>query len=467
MLYWMIASRRSGWSFALQRAAAWAEELGRPLVVLEALRAGYPHASDRLHAFVLQGMADNQASFARHGVTYYPYVEKRPGDGRGLLAALSEMACVVVTDDFPGFFLPRMLAAAGRTLGVRLEAVDGCGLVPLAAADKAFARAVDFRRHLQRCFIAGPPELPLADPLLGLELPRLPALPQAVLGRWPQASPRLLEAEPGALAELEIDHGVAPVETCGGASAAREALDGFVRGRLDRYAEDRNHPDDGAASGLSPWLHFGHLSAAEVFHAVTSREGWEPGRLPEKARGTREGFWDLSMSAEAFLDQLLTWRELALNGAAQLSEPEAYESLPAWSRESLAQRSLDPRPHRYDLEALDEGRTHDPLWNACMRELRERGRMQGYLRMLWGKKILEWSASPREALHAMLFLNDRYALDGRDPNSVAGVAWVLGRYDRPWAPERPIFGRVRFMSSASAARKLRLGDYLERWGGSE
>lgn len=464
VLYWMIGARRARWSFGLQRAADWAVKLGRPLVVLEALRAGYPHASERLHAFVLRGMADNQERFARLPVTYYPYVEPAPGQGRGLLAALAEQACLVVTDEHPGFFLPRMVAAAGRALPVRLEAVDGCGLLPLASTDRVYTRAVDFRRHLQRSFIESPPALPVADPLVGVSLPAPWAIPRALLERWPRASPRLLRAEPGALRELTLDHEVTPVETLGGASAAEETLDRFLRGRLERYAEGRNHPDEDAASGLSPYLHFGHLSVAEVFVAVTSREGWEPGRLPEKARGTREGFWDLSMDAEAFLDQLLTWRELAFNTAAHLPDADAYESLPAWARETLARHALDPRPFRYDVEALQEGRTHDRLWNAAQRELRETGRLQNYLRMLWGKKILEWSDSPREALATMLLQNDRFALDGRDPCSVAGVTWVLGRYDRPWAPERPIFGRVRYMSSASAMRKLRLGDYLDRWG---
>ena len=168
--------------------------------------------------------------------------------------------------------------------------------------------------------------------------------------------------------------------------------------------------------------------------------------------------------AEAFLDELVTWRELAFNFAAKRDDAERYDSLPPWARKTLEAHSADPRPHVYSLEQLNAAATHDEVWNAAQRQLLQEGRIHGYLRMLWGKKILEWSASPREAVAAMIHLNDTLALDGRDPNSYAGIMWCLGRYDRPWAPERPIFGTVRYMSSRSTMHKLHLKRYLQRFG---
>jgi deoxyribodipyrimidine photo-lyase len=144
---------------------------------------------------------------------------------------------------------------------------------------------------------------------------------------------------------------------------------------------------------------------------------------------------------------------------------DAYESLPDWARATLEEHAHDARAPLYDERALDEARTHDELWNAAQNELRAAGAIHGYLRMLWGKKVLEWTASPREALRVLIELNNRYALDGRDPNSYGGILWTLGRHDRAWGPERPIFGKVRYMSSANTARKVRVRDYVARWNG--
>jgi deoxyribodipyrimidine photo-lyase len=465
VLYWMTAFRRAGWNFALERAVEHAGSLGKPLLVLEALRCDYRWASDRLHAFVLAGMADNGRALERAGVAYLPYVEPSPGAGRGLLAALAARACVVVADDAPVFFLPRALAAAAARLPVRLEAVDSNGLLPLAATERVFATAFAFRRFLQAELPAQLERLPAADPLAGAALPRPAGLPDEVARRWPPAPAALLAGGAAALAALPLDHAVAPVPGArGGSSAGRDRLARFVAERLPGYPEARNHPDDGGGSGLSPWLHFGHVSAHEAFAAVAAREGWARERLAAKPGGRRAGWWGMSEAAEAFLDQLVTWRELGFNFAAHRDDGERYEGLPGWALATLARHAADPRPQLYTVEQLAAARTHDPLWNACQTQLVREGTIHGYLRMLWGKKVLEWSPSPAAAFAALVELNDRWALDGRDPNSAAGIAWCLGRYDRPWGPERPIFGTVRYMSSANAARKLRLRAYLARWG---
>jgi deoxyribodipyrimidine photo-lyase len=469
VLYWMTAQRRLSWNFALDRAVERARELGKPLVVLEALRVGYRWASDRHHAFVLQGMAEHRARLADGPVAYHAYVEPEPGAGRGLLDALSKRACLVVTDDAPIFFLPRMLDAAAARPGPRLEAIDSCGLLPLSEHEKPYSSAYHFRRFLQKRLGSHLSHLPDPDPLglgtsgpSGVALPPA-SIPDAVVAGWPAAPDALLGGEPDVLATLPIDHGVPPSPHRGGTAGGRARLEAFLRDRLAGYAEQRNDPDADGPSGLSPWLHFGHLSVHEVFHGVAEQEGWSPARLGAEASGKRRGWWGMGASAEAFLDQLVTWREVGFGFCRTVPDYARYESLPGWALETLEEHISDDRPWLYGFDEFDGAQTHDELWNAAQRQLREEGVIHNYLRMLWGKKILEWSATPREALETMIELNNRYAVDGRDPNSYTGIMWIMGRFDRGW-PERPVFGKVRSMSSDATRRKVSVDEYLRRWG---
>lgn len=459
VLYWMIAARRARSSFALDRALEHARALGLGVLVFEPLRVAYPWASARLHQWVLDGMADNATAFDVPGVTYLPYVEPTAGDGSGLLAALAAHAAVVVTDDFPCAFLPRMVTAAADRLMVCLEIVDGNGLIPLRATDHAYPTAYAFRRHLQTSLQAHlrvrPDAEPFAEPLHATK----PRVPKDVTARWPDAV--MWRARGGTVGGLPIDQRVAPVAERGGPVAAEARLARFAATGLPRYAE-RNEPMSDVTSGLSPDLHFGHLSAHDVFHRVMRGEGWL-GDLPATGRGAREGWWGVSPAAEGFLDQLVTWREVGFNMCAHRRDYDQFASLPDWARATLARHADDPREYVYTLQELAESRTHDPLWNAAQRQLVREGRMHNYLRMLWGKKILQWTATPEEALAAMIDLNNRYALDGRDPNSYSGIFWTLGRYDRPWGPEREVFGTVRYMSSENTARKVKVKDYLARY----
>lgn len=479
VLYWMIAARRTRFNFALDRAAAHARELRLPLVVFEPLRCGYEWASDRMHAFVIQGMRDNAKALAGTRALYYPFVERSPDQGKGLLKRLSDDAAVVVTDDFPAFFLPRMIAAAGRALDVSLEAVDGNGLLPLSATDRVFTTAASFRRFLHKTL----PELlqenafPAEDPFAnGPRLAAKAELPAALLKKWPSADGLLaikdtkdakeIDAFTEALKDLPIDHTVGPVETRGGQAAAGRVLEEFLGKRLARYADDRSEPEPerDASSGLSPYLHFGHLSTHEVFSTVMTREGWTTRKVQPKAVGQREGWWGTSAAAESFLDEVITWREIGLNMCHLRKDYDRYESLPDWARATMEKHADDVRAHRYSPKQLESAETYDKLWNAAQNQLVREGRMHNYLRMLWGKKILEWSPSPRAALKTMIHLNNKYALDGRDPNSYSGIFWILGRYDRPWGPEREIFGTIRYMSSDNTARKLRVKNYIARYG---
>ena len=464
VLYWMIASRRVTYNFALDRALEHCRSLGgKPLVILEALRCDYPWASDRFHRFVVDGMADNARAGAKRGVFYCPYIEPTPRAGRGLLEALAADACVVVTDDFPSFFLPRMVAAAAKKLPVSLEAVDSNGMLPLRATDQVFARAFDFRRFLQKALPAQLLDSPAADPLAKADLPAAPKLPKTIASRWPAASPGLLQGVPGSLDIFPIDHVVAPSRLRGGHSAARRQLKEFLEDKLKTYGEQRNEPDLDAASGLSPFLHFGHISVHEVFAEIVRREKWNPAKLALRSNGSREGWWNMSAAAETFLDQLITWREVGYNFSSHRDDADRFESLSSWAQKTLREHSKDERAHIYSLKQFEFAKTHDLLWNAAQNQLVREGRIHNYLRMLWGKKILEWSRTPQEAAKIMIHLNDKYAIDGRDPNSYSGIFWILGRYDRPWGPERPIFGLIRYMSSENTARKFSVKHYLRKY----
>ncbi len=441
VLYWMTAYRRTRWNFALQRAAEEARALNRPLVVLETLPAGRRWDSDRFHRFALDGMRDNAARCLKARVTYLPHVERAPGEGLACLKHLARRACLVVSDD------PPCSAPARMALDVRLEAVDSGGILPAAAVERVFPTAVGFRRFLQGVLHEHLAAMPLRDPLRKLPRPTRPNLPN----RWKIG----LQAD---LSRLPIDHRIAPTLK-GGEREARRRMNHFIRKRLDRYDEDRNHPDLEGSSGLSPYLAFGHLSTHEIVASLVKDP--PPRRHPT---GRKAGWWRLAPPVESFLDELITWRELGINYCSKRDDYDRYESLPAWARVTLEKHAKDRRDPLYPAKVLEAAKTHDPLWNAAQRQLVREGRLHNYMRMLWGKKILEWTRSPREALKVMIDLNNKYALDGRDPNSYSGIFWVLGRYDRPWGPERAIFGFIRYMSSRNTARKLRVSKYAERYG---
>ena len=329
VVYWMTAGRRLSSNFALQRAVETARDLRRPLLIVEALRADYPWASDRLHRFVLDGMADHARMLAGAKALYFPYVEPGRGAGRGFVPALAAHAAALVTDDYPCFIVPRITAAAAAQVDVRLEAVDSNGILPMRAVSAPFVTALSFRAHLQRqlrdALSAWPGQIDLDD------LPESGPLSAAVVRRWPSTPRDDLERPDTLLASLPIDHAVPPAGWCrGGSRAGRIALDRFVTTALPRYADAHAHPDLDSTSQLSPWLHFGHVSAHEIFEAVMTAERWTSRTLGASAGGKREGWWGVSPGANAFLDQLITWRELGFNMCATRPDDYwRYDSLPA------------------------------------------------------------------------------------------------------------------------------------------
>jgi deoxyribodipyrimidine photo-lyase len=459
VLYWIQACRRLHRSHALDHALAAASELGRPLVVYEGLRRDEPWASRRFHRFVLEGMRDNVAAASRLGLSYWPYVETEWRAERRLLARLAARAALVVTDDTPGLDVPARTRALLRRTDAPIVAVEGGSVVPLSLLGSPVSAAAHLRPRIHSEFAGAWIHRASRRPRVSRAAGRRVAAPFEVL------DPRELEH---LVDRLPVDSSVPPVpSTPGGSVAARARLRSFVARRLRGYAEGRSRPappEAGHASGLSPYLRFGHISIEEVVEAVLSASGgWSPEELRFESRGKRAGFFTSDPDVDAFLDEAVTWRDVGRHWLWHRGgDEEGLErALPRWALASLGAHGGDRRPYHYSLEEWEMAATHDPLWNAAQRELVATGTIHGYLRMLWGKKVIEWSASPAEAYRTLVHLNNKYALDGRDPNSYSGILWCFGLFDRPWAPERPVLGSVRYMSSENTARKFRLGPYLE------
>jgi deoxyribodipyrimidine photo-lyase len=459
VLYWAQAYRRLDHNHALDYALRCAGEMQKPLVVYEGLRLDYPWASRRLHRFVLEGMRDNAAAAAALGLSYWPYVETKEQPAGGLLRKLADAAVLVVTDDFPCFVVPAQSAALARQTQAPVFAVDGNSVVPLSLLGAAVGAAAHLRPRIHKAFAEA----------WAHRAARRPVVSAAARGKVDAP----FEAwDPGRLAEsldaLPVDRSVPDLPgMVGGNRAAKVRLRDFLKKRLHGYAEDRSSPSapaDGHASGLSPYLHFGHIAIEEVAAAVLATTGdFDPGELRVHNRGKREGYFSDDPDVNAFLDEALTWRDVGFqwHWTRRADTASLERALPGWALASLRAHASDQRSHLYTPEEWEAGATHDPLWNAAQRELRATGTIQNYLRMLWGKKVIEWSRTPAEAYETLVHLNNKYALDGRDPNSYTGILWCFGLFDRPWAPERPVLGVLRYMSSDNTARKFKLGPYYE------
>jgi deoxyribodipyrimidine photo-lyase len=463
VVYWMTAFRRLRYNFALERAVETANQLGQPLLIFEAVRTNYRWACDRFHRFLIDGMIDNAERVAQSAAAYCGYVEPCPNHGHGLMESIAKQACVVVTDDYPCFFHPKLYSRIAKDWDCAIEIVDSNTILPMREADRTFTVAHSYRRHMQKVVHAEMPSFPLESPLERLTTKKLKRLPDKWNDTWGLALDRecLKSLKKLDISALPIDHAVEAVDR-GGEVEGGKVLDRFLKQRLKTYANDRNEPELAGSSWLSPYMHFGNVSPHEVFLGLAKACDWDPSQL-SKPNGKMNGFWNMGEDAEAFLDQLMTWREIGFNMCAREPQFDRYESLPDWAQETLADHVNDKRPYVYSMDQFDMAQTHDPLWNAAQNQLRREGRIHNYLRMLWGKKILHWTETPRDALKVMIHLNNKYALDGRDPNSYSGIFWVLGRYDRAWGPERPIFGKIRYMTSESTQSKYSVKQYIRQY----
>ncbi len=442
VLYWCQAYRRARDNAALAYALARANELGLPCLFYESIRPDYPFASDRLHTFALECARDDARECAARGIAHAFFLPRTAGEARGIVAKLAARAALVVSDEHPSFVFPAQNAAAAKRAGCPYITTDDAAGVPMALFPKEETAARTLRPKLLKV------RDDWAFRLLDEPEPRVAARAFDL----PFDPVSLAAADlPALVASCAIDHDVAPVaDVPGGAREAEARLERFVTRRLASYALDRNDPSRDATTQLSPYLHWGAISARRIAIAV---------RDAAAERGATE-------SADALLEQLLVRRGLAFNFAARSPDPTRYESLPRWARATLAAHALDPRPSVVARSDLEAARSPDPLWNAAQRELRQRGTIQSYARMLWGKLPLTWTKTPAEAHAALVYLNDKYALDGRDPDGWANIGWCFGLHDRPW-PERAIFGTVRTMTTKSARAKLPFEDYIARGGATD
>ncbi len=425
VLYWMQAAQRAHCNHALEFAVRQADARGLPVVAYFGLTENYPSANLRHFAFLLEGLAETRQALRERGIRL---VVRRGPPAEGIFA-LARSAALAVVDG--GYLRHQRLwrQEAAEQLECPLVQVETEVVVPVAAASpKEEYSAATFRPKIRRALPHFLTPLPEADPRkssLGLDFEAWD---------FPDA--------PAALAMLDVDRSVLPVEAFrGGYRAVRQRLDRFLQEKLAGYPEQRNDPCADGVSGLSPYLHFGQIAPLEV-------------ALAAQATGLP--------AADVFLEELIVRRELAANFAWYNPAYDRYDGLPAWARASLAAHAGDRREYVYSREELEEAATHDPYWNAAQREMLRTGKMHGYMRMYWGKKVLEWSATPAEGFEAAVWLNDKYELDGRDPNGYAGVAWCFGKHDRPWQ-ERPVFGMVRYMNANGLRRKFDADAYAERW----
>jgi deoxyribodipyrimidine photo-lyase len=425
VLYWMQEAQRARGNAALEVAIRGANKYGLPVVVCFGLMDGYPEANARHYMFMLEGLADCAAELRARGIAF---VIRREAPVNVALE-MSHDASTVICDRS---YMPAQTAwraALADAAGCPVVQVETEVVVPVdVASDKSEYAARTIRPRIHRVWDEYLVPLDETEPDMsasGLNLKSDIDVSDPV----------------AALALLDVDHSVKPVNRFrGGRIAALGRLQDFVDDVLDGYATGRNEPSAAQTSFLSPYLHFGHVSPVEIALAAS---GSGNGSIEDRG---------------SFIEELIVRRELAMNYAAFDPAFEAYGALPGWARKSLAEHAGDERDYVYDIETLAACGTHDPHWNDAMREMVHTGFMHNYMRMYWAKKILEWSATPEDAFATTLALNNKYFLDGRDPNSYANVAWCYGLHDRAWT-DRPVFGKIRYMNANGLNRKFDMAAY--------
>ena len=428
VVYWMQRAQRAWDNPALDAAITAGNLLYKPVVVFFGLNPRVERANFRHYTFLAEGLADIADGLATRRVGF---VLRRSPQHR-LEPFLHEVRpALVIGDENPIRQMEGWRTAIADLVRVPFWTVDADVVVPSALLEKEqySARTIRPRIHKQLETFLVEPSKTKARVKRSFTLAR-PNAP---------ASIDILDRVP-------MDRSVGAVDTLfGGTRAARRALNAFITHALSSYDEDRNHPERPGTSQLSPYLHFGHIGPREVARAVLRSGVNKP-------------------SVDAFIEQLVVRRELAVNFVRYNDAYDRLDGCEAWARQTLRRHSLDVREHQYSRDLFDAGATADPLWNAAQLQMRATGWMHNYVRMYWGKKILEWSRSPGEAFETAVALNDRYEIDGRDPNGYANIAWSIGgKHDRPW-PERRVYGTIRSMSFASTSRKFDALNYIEQYG---
>ena len=431
VVYWMQRAVRIVDNPALDIAIEAGNLLGLPVVVFFSVIPNFPNANLRHYHFLQQGLRDVAEDAAERGVGFV--VRRHPDNS--LDAFLEEVAAaLLIGDENPCREPERWRKVLAKRLKLPYWTVDADVVVPSRVFDRSFVLLHHFRPHLK----AELPKYLVSSPL------------STPLNEWksPKTLSRFSLQNDITEGFTKLDRTVRPVDSfTGGTHSALSRLRQFVNRELKDYEETRNHPEARGTSRLSPYLHFGNIGPITIALAVN--EAVKQSKAPESA-------------GEKFLDELIGWRELAVLFVRHEPNYDNWECAAPWARKTLVEHAGDARPHRYSLEQLERGETHDELWNAAQREMVDTGWMHNYMRMYWGKKILEWAPDPARAFEWAVLLNDKYELDGRDPNGYAGIAWaIVGRHDRPWF-DRPVFGLVRTMTGASTAKKFDAESYIRQ-----
>ncbi len=414
VLYWLRTAVRADENPALDVARWIAENQGVPLLVYHAISDHYEYASDRHHTFMFQGARDVQRQFAELGISYAFHLATH-NDRQPHLLTLANMASVVVTEDMPVDPPRRFLNALKRKINTPIVCVDTACVAPMQLVKKAYTRAFEFRSATEKIYAER----------LTRAWPELSVQPKPFdLSKLAFKPADLQEADLAAMvACCEIDHSVGPVvDTVGGSAAGYQRWEMFKEDGLARYAKQRNNALLDGVSRLSAYLHYGMVSPFRIAR--------ESARLENAGAGK-------------YLDELLIWRELAYAFCFYRNDHDRWSAIPDWAQQTLNLHASDRRDSIYSWEQLARGATHDEFWNAAQRSLLMQGELHNNVRMTWGKAILNWTATPEQALETIIDLNHRYALDGRDPASYGGILWCLGQFDRPFEPEQKIFGSVR------------------------
>jgi deoxyribodipyrimidine photo-lyase len=424
VLYWMQASQRAEYNHALEYGILKANQLRLPILVFFGITDHFPEANERHYTFMLEGLREVKESLQQRGIQMV-ISHKPPEVGTVELAG---QAAMVVVDRGYLKIQRGWRASAAKQMDCPLIQVESDVIVPAEeASPKEEYSAATFRpkvtRKLDRFLVPLKENLPIKDSLsLGFD------------------SFDISDPEK-AISRLPIDRSVERVSYFqGGTSQATSHLHAFLHEKIDRYPEFRNDPNLDYLSHLSPYLHFGQISP--LFIALKALETESPGR-------------------EAFLEELIVRRELSMNFVLYNQNYDSFAGVPEWAQKNLRGHQKDGRPYLYNLEELEKAKTHDPYWNAAQKEMVITGKMHGYMRMYWGKKILEWSRTPEDGFRTAIYLNDKYELDGRDANGFTGVAWCFGKHDRPWV-QRPIFGNIRYMNDKGLKRKFDADGYVKK-----
>ncbi|MHC4744535.1 MAG: deoxyribodipyrimidine photo-lyase [Planctomycetota bacterium] len=424
VLYWMQAAQRTEHNHALEYAIERANQLNKPLVVVFGLTDDYPEANLRHYYFMLEGLAETRAALEARGIR--TVIRRMSPDAAAV--ELSKDAALAVVDAGHLRVQRKWRNSAAERIDCPLYEVETNLIVPIRQASfKEEFSAGTFRPRIKSklgyYLVPLKNKKPKRDSL-GLKFDSFD-----------------ISDIDKALAALSIDRSVGKVNSLhGGASQAKRRLRSFLKNKLDRYDQLRNDPALDYLSNMSPYLHFGQISPLYIALQVMQTDS--PGK-------------------DAYLEELIVRRELSHNFVFYNDKYDAFEGLPPWAKRTLNFHRRDKREYLYSLGEFEQAKTHDPYWNATQKQMLITGKMHGYMRMYWGKKILEWTKTPRTAFRIALYLNNRYELDGRDPNGFAGVAWCFGKHDRAWG-ERPVFGKIRYMNAAGLKRKFDPDEYVKK-----